>query len=288
MGKVDDIDDQDAGHCRELVRTQDKDRFLSSLFAPQERRGHLLALYAFDVEISRIRYQVSEPALGEIRMQWWADSVEALYRGTSGDHPVVRALGRAIEAGGLPMQAFLDLIDARRFDLYADPMPTIGALEGYAGETTSALIQMACVLLAGAEASRTADAAGHGGVAQAIVRILRQARADRLSGKVAIPEEILLTHGLKTDDYLAGRWTESMSLAFARLRHAARRHLEAARGFEPDVPLDALPAFLPVALCDLYLKRMERPGFNAFTMSAEVSQVRRQLRLLTASWRAAY
>jgi hypothetical protein len=33
---------------------------------------------------------------------------------------------------------------------------------------------------------------------------------------------------------------------------------------------------------------MERPGFNAFTMSAEVSQIRRQWRLLRASWQKAY
>lgn len=285
---MDADDHQDAIHCRDLVRREDKDRFLASLFAPADKRAQLMALYAFDVEVTRIRFAVSEPGLGEIRLQWWTEAVEALYAGAPGDHPVVRALGRTIATAGLPKQPILDLIEARRFDLYADPIPTMRSLEGYAGETTSAVIQMAAVILAGAEASQAADAAGHGGVSQAIVRILRLVRADRPRGKVAIPEEILLSHGLKVSDYLDGRWSDAMRLAFARMRHAARSHLEKARGFDPMVPLGALPAFMPLALTDLYLKRMERPGFNAFTMSAEVSQMRRQLRLLGASWRKAY
>lgn len=280
--------EEDAAHCQALVRDRDKDRYLATLFAPQEKRPQLMALYAFNAEVARIRYIVSEPMLGEMRMQWWAESIEALYAGRTADHPVLRMLAVTIEESGLPKQPFLDLIDARRSDLYADLMPTLRALEGYAGETTSAVIQMAAVILIGTEASRVVDAAGHGGVAQAIVRLLRQVRGDRQAGRVAIPEDILLEHGLKASDYLAGRWSDAMRLAFARVRYAARKHLSEARAYDPDVPLDALAAFLPLALCDLYLRRMEGSGFNAFTMSPEVSQLRRQWRLLLASWRAAY
>ncbi len=42
-------------HCQDLVSKADKDRFLSCLFAPQDARPHLFALYAFNVESSRIR-----------------------------------------------------------------------------------------------------------------------------------------------------------------------------------------------------------------------------------------
>ena len=54
---------QDAfAHCGALVRAADKDRFLSALFAPAEHRGALLALYAFNIEIARIR-EVAREAL---------------------------------------------------------------------------------------------------------------------------------------------------------------------------------------------------------------------------------
>ena len=42
-------------HCFDLVRSHDKDRFLATLFAPESQQPHLLALYAFSLEIARRR-----------------------------------------------------------------------------------------------------------------------------------------------------------------------------------------------------------------------------------------
>ena len=39
------------------------------------------------------------------------------------------------------------MLDARIFDLYDDPMPSTQRLEGYCGETASALIQLAAMVL---------------------------------------------------------------------------------------------------------------------------------------------
>ena len=55
---------------------------------------------------------------------------------------------------GLPLAAFDNLLEARIFDLYDDPMPTLNDLEGYAGETASALIQLGAMILAGGQATR--------------------------------------------------------------------------------------------------------------------------------------
>jgi phytoene synthase len=65
---------QDAfAHCEALLRAADKDRFLTTLFAPAEHRNALIALYAFNVEIARVREVVREALAGEIRLQWWSD-----------------------------------------------------------------------------------------------------------------------------------------------------------------------------------------------------------------------
>ena len=56
-------------HCAQLVREADKDRFLASLFAPADRRGDLFALYAFNIEIGRVRALAREPLPGEMRLQ---------------------------------------------------------------------------------------------------------------------------------------------------------------------------------------------------------------------------
>jgi 15-cis-phytoene synthase len=45
----------------------------------------------------------------------------------------------------------------------------------------------------------------------------------------------------------------------------------------------AAPAVLPAALCELYLRQMEKPDYDPLTTIVEIPQWRRQWRL----WRAA-
>ena len=68
-------------HCAALVREADRDHYLAALFAPADRRDALLALYAFNVEIGRVRDVAREPMPGEIRLQWWRDTIEGIYAG---------------------------------------------------------------------------------------------------------------------------------------------------------------------------------------------------------------
>ena len=90
---------QDAfAHCAALVRAADKDRFLATLFAPAEHRDALYALYAFNVEIARVRDMAREPMPGEIRLQWWHRGVAWGAGREAAAHPVAAALLQTIEA----------------------------------------------------------------------------------------------------------------------------------------------------------------------------------------------
>ena len=124
-------------YCEDLVRTADKDRFLASLFAPAELRRHLFALYAFNVEIARVREVVRTPMAGEIRLQWWRGALQGEGYGEVRANPVADALIDTIASYRLPVDPLLALIEARSFDLYDDPMPSLDALYGYARKTSS-------------------------------------------------------------------------------------------------------------------------------------------------------
>src|SRR5215218_8756943 len=112
-------------HCEELVREGDKDRFLATLFAPQKYRRALHALYAFNLEIAKVRETAHEPMPGEIRLQWWRDVLGGAGRGEVSAHPVASALRETIVRYSLPPKMLEDLIDARTFDLYDDPMASL-------------------------------------------------------------------------------------------------------------------------------------------------------------------
>ena len=129
------------------VRTADRDRYLATLYAPQDKRDALFALYAFNAEIAGVRDRIHEPLPGEVRLQWWRDLLAGSDPAGAAGHPLAEALTRAITDHDLPRQAFDNYLEARIFDLYDDPMPSRTDLEGYCGETASALIQLAAMVL---------------------------------------------------------------------------------------------------------------------------------------------
>src|SRR3569833_2834102 len=109
-------------HCAALVREADKDRYLSALFAPSDRRGPLFALYAFAHEIATVRDRAREPMPGEIRLQWWRDVLNGERAGEAHANPIAAALTETIARFSLPVQRLLDYIEAHSFDLYDDPV----------------------------------------------------------------------------------------------------------------------------------------------------------------------
>jgi len=179
----------------EALKGADRDRYIADLLAPEPFRKHLFALHAFNAEVARVRDVVSDPMLGEIRLQWWRD---AIVNGAGGGHPVATALNATIARFGLPKDAFQRLIDARLFDLYDDPMPSLNDLEGYAGDTSSSLIQLAAIVLAGGQDPGTAEAAGHAGVAYALTGIMRALPIHARRGQLFLPMGMIATRALDT------------------------------------------------------------------------------------------
>ena len=128
-----------AGYCAELVRAADRDRYVATLFAPAEHRGALHALYGFNSEVARVREVAREPLPGEIRLQWWSEVLRGERDGEAQANPVAAALLASIAQYRLPPDKLIDLVDARRFDLYDEPMATLAELETYASKTSAAL-----------------------------------------------------------------------------------------------------------------------------------------------------
>ncbi len=248
----------DEQHCAQLVRELDRDRYVSDLFAPAPKRGALFALHAFNAEIARIRDAITNPMAGEVRLQWWSEALVGGARGDVRANPVAAALLDAIEAHNLPRETFFSLIDARIFDLYDDPMPTVNDLEGYAGETSSALIRLGTLVLTGASDRASAEAAGHAGVAYAIAGLLRSFPLHARRGQCYIPLDVLSQHGLSREDAVSGKPTAALRSALAQMRALAKSHYDKALVALAETDPANIPAFLPLALVPGDLVRMNR------------------------------
>ncbi|AMJ60213.1 phytoene synthase [Bosea sp. PAMC 26642] len=270
-------------HCTALVREHDHDRYIAALYAPESQRPALFALYAFSHEIARVRSAVSEPLPGEVRMQWWRDLLEGEEKGQAQSHPVAAALLDAVARYRLPIAPLTGLIEARIFDLYDDPMPSLRDLEGYAGETSSALIRLASIVLANGRDPGGAAACGHAGVAYALCGLMRAFPWHAAAGQVYLPADILSRNGVTRDDIVSGRGGPGVLYSLKELREIARKHLKKLRDLRETVPSAVAPAFLPSALVEPYLKRMERGGYDPYRTIITMPAWQRQW----AVWRAA-
>ncbi|KRB53087.1 phytoene synthase [Rhizobium sp. Root708] len=269
--------------CLAMLRDMDRDRYLACLLSPEDKRGAIAVLYAFNAELARIRDLVHEPLPGEVRMQYWRDLLEGNAHGSTEANPVAAALLACVDAHRLPRQTLLNMIDARIFDLYDDPMETRGSLEGYAGETASALIQLTSIVLAPDDAARSAEAAGHAGVAQAIAGLLLLMPLHRHRGQVYIPLEILSATGLDRDAFLAGDDKNRISAAIEAFAGLGRDHLAKARHVE--IPAAVFPAFLPASLAEHVLVKTQKSGAEILERSPQQPQWRRQIRMTLALMR---
>jgi len=263
-------------HCEALVRSTDRDRFLSALFAPAEHRSALHALYAFNIEVARVRALVREPLAGEIRLQWWREALAGERPAEVRAHPVAAALTEVIARYELPLHRFEELIEARRLDLGGELLGSLDQLELYARHTRSNLIELAARVLGASAAGFAAPA----GISMTVTTLLRRFAADAARGRLFVPADMLVHHAVVPQDILAGRSSDGLIAALARLREVAAERYDEARA------LIAAPApvasWLPIAVVPLDLRGLERHARDPFR-PVEVAQWRRQWAL----WRAA-
>ena len=245
-------------YCGELVRDHDHDRWLADGLLAEHKRRHALAIHAFSFEAARIRESIHEAMPGEIRLQWWIDAIEGEARGDVVGHPVAAALIDTVRRFSLRRLGFVNLLEARRFDLYDDAMPTLNDLEGYAGETASTLfLEIAQVLCDGAD-PKAADAAGHAGVAYALTGLMRALPIHARRNQVYLPAALLKAAGLEPDDVRQGRKAEELTAVLAVLRDQASEHLDKALAALTGIDPRAKPAFLPLAFVRPYLKALRK------------------------------
>lgn len=270
-----DTTDSHYAHCLTVLRETDRDRYLACLLAPADKRGPLAALYAFHAEIARVRDVVREALPGEIRLQWWRDLLEGEADGDAMANPLAAGLIACIREHQLPIAVLTDMIEARIFDVYNDPMESRASFEGYAGETASALIQLASLVLDPAGAPKSANAAGHAGVAQTVAGALLMLPIHRRRGQVYLPADLLAATGLTPQALLDGSDKAAVARAVEAFVGLGRDHFAKARAAGGVSP-ENRAAFLPVALVAPILAAAERSGAAVLERPPQPAQWRRQ------------
>ncbi len=265
--------------CAELVRAGDPDRFLSALTAPAVKRERLFTLYAFNLEVARTASVVSEPMIGEIRLQWWRDSIEQIYAGAPiRKHEVVEPLAALIDEAGLPRAPFDALITARSFDLYKDAFADRNAFDMYLADTSGGLMELAARALAPNLAGEGAKITKDIGSALGAAALIRALPVLLSRGAAPLPTELITDRNA----LMEGTSTPALSSFINSISGSALKTLKAAR--QRKVNRSAIPAIRAGWRAPRILKLAAKPGFDPFHDLADESEFSRRLSLI---WRTA-
>jgi len=259
---------------RSSARDHAPDRFYAALFAPAEARHDLIALAAFTGEIERISRQVSEAALGEIRVAWWRDAF--LSRGESGrsGNPILDAFADVIRRRGLTLGRIEGYLAAHANALYADPPADDAELNAQLAETDGTPFLLAAGIVGFELDQSIADAAGR---ASGLARIGRELPYALMHGRGLLPSE------RSPNPFEAGNtaeWRPEIAWMAAEATQAlqdVRRHLTG----KPRVFTTAL---LPLALVEPYFRALQNPRHEPARDIVDIAPVARLWRIARAHW----
>ena len=264
------------------LRVYDPDRYLTARLTPKASRSALTTLYAFNVELSRICDMVSEPALGEIRLQWWRDAIARADGSSETGAPLADALMQMIAKLGLPKPLLLGMIDARSADLDGGGFADLQALKAYLYKTDGALFALSATVLghSGGGLAKTANAAG---VAYGLSRLLRVLPHDAAAGRIMLPLTTLQSHNVLPEQILAGTEGKGLRDLISNLAEEAQVSLDEARQCLAAEPKGVRGIFAPLALVQPYLHAIARPNRQQLHDVADINPLMRFFLL----WRAA-
>ncbi len=263
---------------KKIVQTNDSDRYFATLFAPEGRRKYLFALYAFNIEIARVRDLISQPLPGEVRLQWWRDVISA--DDANSAHPLAAALIDTIKQNKLPVQALLNMLDARVFDLYDDVMPDWHNLDAYCGETSSAIFRLATLILSKGKENGTGEICGHAGIAYAYCNFLRNLPKYSRRGQVYFPQEALIDHNLTRDDIINCRASLNINSLLSQTRSKIWDHMAQTHAVARSLDSSFASAFLPLATIKPYLKQMAKNSYQPFETKIDLANWQRILAMI--------
>jgi len=247
----------------DTVRRQDYENYLATLALPKQVRAAVLIVRALNVELSQIRDHVKDPQRGVLRMEWWRQTLDNLYEGTSPEQPVARALTPVIHRYKLPKHFFTRLIDAREKNLLDDIPADITEATTYCENTASCILYLS-LICQGVQSVHADHAASHIGKAMGLTTMIRAIPYHIHQGRLSLPLNIVDQTKIPINDTLKGKSTPQLEEAIFQIASVAKDHIHHARRFHNQVPSSAKPVLLPVVPCDMYLDRLQKHHFNIF------------------------
>jgi 15-cis-phytoene synthase len=202
-------------------------RYFSLLYAPDDKRDQLCALYVVEAEIRESALSANHD-VAHTRLQWWRAEIDRLVNG-SPQHPATRLLnetpGDRARFGKLH-----EVAAAADMDLARMTYSNMQELRAYCSRSGGAIQELlAAQLVAPApldDANRASANRLGSGVRQS--EILRDLRQDACDGRVYLPQDRLTEHDVTLEDLRGREVSPRLKAALREYRDVVQEQLQAA------------------------------------------------------------
>ncbi|KAK7792591.1 hypothetical protein R5R35_005311 [Gryllus longicercus] len=252
-----------AEYCIDLVRKYDYENFLSTLLLPKQIRTCAFAVRAFNIEVARVQDSVSETRIGQMRIKFWEETIEKLYRDEVPKHPVAVQLHRAVKNHKLSKRYLKRLITIRENYLVSRTFLNFAAMEHYAEHSVSSIFYL-LLESAGIENLHADHVASHLGKAQGITNLIRGTVHNAQHKILTLPQDILLQNDVSHEQIFRGQSSDGLNETVFYVAKAAIQHLRKAKSMNKQIPKNAAVVFLPAVTVESYLSRLQSSCFNVF------------------------
>ena len=237
-------------------------RYFSLLYAPEDRRDELCALYVIDAEI-RESAQSASHDVAHTRLQWWRGEVDRLVNGNP-QHPATRLLHEARRVEPAAYSKLHELLVAADMDLARMTYTNMRELRAYCSRSGGAIEELMAAHVVAPQAldEVTRATANRIGIGVRQSEMLRDLRQDSHDGRVYLPQDRLSAHNVTLDELRGREVAPHLKAALREFRDAARDELQSALA-------SASPKLRPLAvLAALHRRLLDRIAARDFDVAA--------------------
>ena len=282
-------------YVRALTRQNRENFHVVSRLLPPRLRDDFAALYAFCRWADDLADEVAGRAQSTALLRWWERELRDCFEGQA-RHPVFVSLRETVRRHDLPIDPFLDLLDAFRQDQHVVRYDTWAELLDYCRRSANPVGRLV-LMLCGVRDERRFEIADKTCTGLQLVNFWQDVRRDVLErDRVYVPREVAAGHGLDVDDVArairrgGGLPPEARAAFRSVLRDLVGRTqamLDDGRALLPLIDQDVRPAIrLFSSGGDAVLRRIRRTDYDTWAARPRVGPVAKAW-LLSRAWLAA-
>ena len=266
--------------CAKIVKEADYVSYLCALLAGEKYCDRLFSLYAFNYEISKIKYLVSEPMSGYVRIQWWRDAIGDIYNDNINKHnnDIINALYLVVKQTSIEQILFENLLDAKDSEMDSKAYESIDQLKQSILDNYFNLYKLLLASV-GINDKESLDIICYGVTACELTNILRFAKYNAFHNKIIFPQDLMEQYNITENQIYNGSNIDATKKITKILCDEADGYLIKYNKYYEQLSDLSLDIMLPIALSSKYLRVIKKYDYDIFNYDLNINRFFIQLSL---------